>query len=98
MSAKTVFFFILSVTLLVTLSIVLNFWPYLLIISVLTIVILCLIGHHYEKREEEERFARSFGRSEFTRNPENKQERSLRNKIETEWDNYSAFGNSEDLR
>lgn len=103
MGAKAVLFFISAMALLVTVSVILNFWLYLLIAFTIVIVIGSIVAYYAARDSEERRFRRDFASQDFRRpvvesRRDNRTERKLRDKIESEWDNYSVFGNPEDLK
>lgn len=101
MAAKAALFSSSSMALLVTLSVLLNFWLYVLMIFAGAIVVLSFSFYYYARRVERERFWRSSVPSSPPSRPsrlETRAERRLRDKVEAEWDRQSAFGSPEDLR
>ena len=99
MAAKSISFFVFSMAILVTLSVVLTFWFYLLIIFAAAIVIMGAIEYYQYVRWGIFRASlqrRISPRSQPT--VDGTTDRKMRNKIQKEWDRRSGFGSAEDLR
>lgn len=99
MAATSISFFIFSMAILVTLSVVLVFWFYLLIAFAAVIVVMGVIEYYQYARWGLFRVGlRRRVEPDFSSRIENTTERKIRDKIQREWDKQSGFGNSEDLR
>ena len=99
MAAKPISFFAFSIALLVTLSVVLTFWFYLLIIFAGVIVVLGSIEYYQYVRWG--MFRASLQRRIDPRSQptvDSTTDRKMRDRIQREWDRRSGFGGAEDLR
>ncbi|MCH7647555.1 MAG: hypothetical protein IIA83_02965 [Thaumarchaeota archaeon] len=92
-------FFLLFFGLLISFSIVFDFWGYLVMIAIIVFAGLVAWGYRDAQNENWQRRQSTIGNYGLNnRYSKRTTERSLRSKIDDEWNKQSSFGNAEDLR